>query len=74
MNLLNWALRAASSLALACAYAAAPAADYPAPKEGDAVLRDFRFHTGEVIPELKLTDLGLVDVTSFSFVPLFDPK
>lgn len=27
-----------------------------------------------VIPELKLTDLGLVDVTSFSFVPLFDPK
>jgi homoserine O-acetyltransferase len=54
MNLLNLALRAASSLALACACAAAAAADYPGPKEGDAVLRDFRFHTGEVIPELKL--------------------
>jgi adenine deaminase len=27
-----------------------------------------------VIPELKLTDLGLVDVGSFSFIPLFDPK
>ncbi len=54
MNLLNRALRAASSLALACACAAAPAADYPTLKEGDAVLRDFRFHTGEVLPELKL--------------------
>lgn len=27
-----------------------------------------------VIPELKLTDLGLVDVGRFSFVPLFDQK
>ncbi len=27
-----------------------------------------------VIPELKLTDLGLVDVASFSFVPLFASK
>lgn len=27
-----------------------------------------------VIPELKLTDLGLVDVASFSFVPLFGSK
>ena len=30
------------------------AADYPAPKEGSWVVRDFRFHTGEVLPELKL--------------------
>jgi homoserine O-acetyltransferase/O-succinyltransferase len=30
------------------------AADYPAPKEGDWVARDFRFHTGEVVPELRL--------------------
>jgi homoserine O-acetyltransferase len=30
------------------------AADYPTPKEGDWVLRDFRFHTGEVLPELRL--------------------
>lgn len=30
------------------------AADYPAPKEGDWVVRDFRFHTGEVLPELRL--------------------
>ena len=30
------------------------AADYPAPQEGDWVVRDFRFHTGEVLPELRL--------------------
>ena len=30
------------------------AADYPAPKEGDWVTRDFKFSTGETLPELKL--------------------
>lgn len=30
------------------------AADYPAPKEGSWIARDFRFHTGEVLPELRL--------------------
>jgi homoserine O-acetyltransferase len=30
------------------------AADYPAPKQGDWVARDFRFHTGETVPELRL--------------------
>ncbi|WP_239467044.1 alpha/beta fold hydrolase [Rhodoferax koreensis] len=30
------------------------AADYPAPQQGDWVVRDFRFHTGETLPELKL--------------------
>ena len=29
-------------------------ADYPAPKEGLWLARDFRFHTGEVLPELNL--------------------
>jgi homoserine O-acetyltransferase len=33
---------------------AANAADYPAAKEGDWVARDFRFHTGEVLPEVRL--------------------
>ena len=32
----------------------ATAADYPAPKEGTWVVRDFRFHTGETLPELRL--------------------
>ena len=30
------------------------AADYPAPQEGTWVVRDFKFHTGEVLPEVKL--------------------
>ncbi len=31
--------------------APAIAADYPASKEGTWVVRDFRFHTGEVLPD-----------------------
>ena len=30
------------------------ALNYPAPKEGDWIAKDFRFHTGEVIPELRV--------------------
>jgi homoserine O-acetyltransferase len=30
------------------------AAEYPTPTEGTWVVRDFRFHTGEVLPELQL--------------------
>jgi homoserine O-acetyltransferase/O-succinyltransferase len=37
----------ASSLALL-------AADYPAPQSGDYVLHDFRFQSGEVLPELRM--------------------
>lgn len=58
MNILGttrrFARQVAGALALTCMAAAAPAADYPAPREADVVLRDFRFHTGEVVPELKL--------------------
>jgi homoserine O-acetyltransferase len=32
----------------------ARAADYPAPKQGDFIARDFKFHTGETMPELRL--------------------
>ncbi len=38
-----------------------PAADYPAPKEASWTVRDFRFHTGEVLPELKLSYLTVGD-------------
>jgi len=38
----------------ALAVMAAAAADFPAPKEGSWVVHDFRFHTGEVLPELRL--------------------
>ena len=30
------------------------AADFPAPKQGEWIARDFKFHTGEVLPEVKL--------------------
>lgn len=33
---------------------AAYAADYPAPQEADWIARDFKFHTGETMPELRL--------------------
>lgn len=56
MNLFTWARRVAESLSLALVFASGPvlAAEYPAPKDADAVLRDFRFHSGEVFSELKV--------------------
>ena len=30
------------------------AADYPAPKQGDWIAKDFKFHSGETMPELRL--------------------
>jgi homoserine O-acetyltransferase/O-succinyltransferase len=44
----------ACSLALVLLSLPALAADYPAPKEGSWVVRDFKFHTGETLPELRL--------------------
>jgi len=43
-------------VALILAFIATPAfaADYPAPKQGEWIARDFKFHTGEVMPELRL--------------------
>jgi homoserine O-acetyltransferase/O-succinyltransferase len=32
----------------------AMAADYPAPRQGEWIAKDFRFHTGEILAELKL--------------------
>jgi homoserine O-acetyltransferase/O-succinyltransferase len=54
MNILRSLSRAAAIVALSAAAFSVAAADYPAPKGGDWVARDFRFHTGEVMPELRL--------------------
>ncbi len=35
-------------------FARSLAADYPAPKQGDWIAKDFKFHTGESMPELRL--------------------
>jgi homoserine O-acetyltransferase len=45
---------AVAAVALAFSSMSALAADYPAPKEGQWIARDFKFHTGEVMLELRL--------------------
>ena len=46
--------KTAATLAFLLTSFAASAADYPAPKQGDWIARDFKFHTGEVMPELRV--------------------
>jgi homoserine O-acetyltransferase len=41
--------------------AAAKAADYPAPTEKDVILKDFRFHNGETLPEVRIHVLTIGD-------------
>ena len=47
-------VRTAAAFVFALIALPVSAADYPAPKEGAWVARAFRFHTGDVIPELRL--------------------
>ena len=54
-------LRAIAVLALVLLSGTARAGDYPAPREADWIARDFKFHTGEVMPELKLHYLTIGD-------------
>lgn len=54
MQILKTLGRAACCAGLAFAAWTAAAADYPAPRQGSWVVKDFRFHTGEVLPELRL--------------------
>ncbi|TCR64088.1 alpha/beta fold hydrolase [Bosea sp. BK604] len=53
MSIRDWARRGTAATILFIAFTAT-AAEYPAPKRGTWVAKDFRFHTGEVMPELKL--------------------
>ncbi len=52
-NRLPSAVRAAALFLLALSNPLC-AADYPTPKESDWIAHDFKFHTGEVMPELRL--------------------
>jgi len=47
-------VRAAMSAAVVLTSFTAAAADYPTPKQGDWIAKDFKFHTGETMPELRL--------------------
>lgn len=45
---------AVSGLALSLVALTASAQNYPAPKEGSWVIKDFKFHTGQVLPEVRM--------------------
>ena len=51
---MNFISSAALSAALALTSFSAIAADYPAPKQGSWIAKDFKFHTGDTMPELQL--------------------
>lgn len=51
---LRFLARTIVAAAFALAASSASAQSYPAPKEGTWIAKDFKFHTGEVMPELKL--------------------
>src|SRR6201996_7897224 len=55
--------RALLSIVFAMTSLPAMAADYPAPKHGDWTARDFKFHTGETMPELRLHYTTIGDPT-----------
>ncbi len=54
MSWMSICARLAVAWAATCLALAAHAADHPAPVEHDWVARDFRFHSGEVMPDLRL--------------------
>ena len=54
MRILTPLLRAVAGAGVGLAALAAGAAEYPAPKEGTYIAKDFKLHTGEVLPEVKL--------------------
>lgn len=57
-------LRTTLIVIVLCVFALSPAAaDYPTPKEGDWIAHDFRFHTGEVMSELRLHYTTIGDST-----------
>lgn len=46
--------KALGALVLALTFTSADAEEYPQPKQSEWIARDFKFHTGEVLPEIKL--------------------
>ena len=62
--------RPVSVVALVLLSAVALAAEYPAPKQGDWVAHDFRFHTGEVMSEVRLHYTTIGDPSGIPVVVL----
>jgi hypothetical protein len=63
-------VRAMAALAFILPSIVATAADYPAPKQGEWIARDFKFHAGEVMPELKLHYTTIGEPTGMPVVVL----
>ena len=55
-------------LLVAVSAVAAGAAEFPPPKQGSWVARDFKFHTGETMPELRLHYRTLNQLEQFKTV------
>ena len=66
MKLLN----ALAALVLMLVAFSAAAADYPAPKAGDWIAQDFKFHTGDVIPQLHMHYVTIGDPSGMPVVVL----
>ncbi|MBC7452107.1 MAG: alpha/beta fold hydrolase [Massilia sp.] len=60
MRIILWLGKALSALALFVGTSVAGAGETPTPKEAQWVIKDFKFHTGETLPELRVhyTTLG----------------
>src|SRR3979409_901918 len=58
------------AFALALLASTAAAADYPAPKQGEWIARDFKFHTGEAMPEVRLHYTMIGDPAGITVVVL----
>ena len=54
MKLLLWLATVATVFVLSAIDTFSVAADYPTPRDGEWLAKDFRFHTGDVLPELRL--------------------
>ncbi len=54
MKAISVVLRTLTGAALLLFACSAMAADYPAPKDGEWIAHNFKFHTGDVMPELRL--------------------
>ena len=62
--------RAVSAVVLLFQSGVALAAEYPTPKQGDWVAHDFRFHTGEMAPEVRLHYTTIGDPSGMPVVVL----
>jgi homoserine O-acetyltransferase/O-succinyltransferase len=63
-------LRAALAFVFALTCFSTLAADYPAPKQGEFIARNFKFHTGEVMGELRLHYITIGEPTGLPVLVL----